>query len=104
MLFSTSLVALILSPRRLQITNTKVRRSPQVGIHSFLLLFLIKTTEIAIEISVALRLRGMLLTLLHVYIIAPIHNMRIDVSHYRACGQVEPETIGDRTRRPDLSL
>ena len=26
MLFSTSLVALILSPRRLQITNTKVRR------------------------------------------------------------------------------
>lgn len=27
MLFSTSLVALILSPRRLQITNTKVRRS-----------------------------------------------------------------------------
>ena len=28
MLFSTSLVALILSPRRLQITNTKVRRFP----------------------------------------------------------------------------
>ena len=28
MLFSTSLVALILSPRRLQITNTKVRRIP----------------------------------------------------------------------------
>lgn len=28
MLFSTSLVALILSPRRLQITNTKVRRTP----------------------------------------------------------------------------
>lgn len=31
MLFSTSLVALILSPRRLQITNTKVRSSPLLG-------------------------------------------------------------------------
>lgn len=31
MLFSTSLVALILSPRRLQITNTKVRSSLLLG-------------------------------------------------------------------------
>lgn len=31
MLFSTSLVALILSPRRLQITNTKVRQPVESG-------------------------------------------------------------------------
>jgi hypothetical protein len=33
MLFSTSLVALILSPRRLQITNTKVRSEPVLARH-----------------------------------------------------------------------
>ena len=31
MLFSTPLVSLILSPRRLQITNTKVSRRPLIG-------------------------------------------------------------------------
>lgn len=35
---------------------------------------------------------------------APIHNMRIDIPDYRACGQAQSETAGDRARRPDLSL
>lgn len=37
-------------------------------------------------------------------LIAPIYNMRIDIPDYRACSQAEPETAGDRARRPDLSL
>lgn len=30
--------------------------------------------------------------------------MRIDIPDYRACGQAESETTGDRARRSDLSL
>lgn len=38
------------------------------------------------------------------HIIAPIHNMRINIPDHCAGCQVEPETTGDRARRSNLSL
>lgn len=73
MLFSTSLVALILSPRRLQITNTKVS---------------------------AQKPRSMVLVMRRLVLIinpATIYHLRVDLSHYRISGEVEPETTCDST-------
>ena len=36
--------------------------------------------------------------------IAPIYDMRVDLSHHRASGEAEPETACDRARGSDLSL
>lgn len=76
MLFSTSLVALILSPRRLQITNTKVRYSSFVPE-----LYMIMLTEAA-----------------------AIYHMRVDISNDRTGGQAESETTCHSARRLHLSI
>lgn len=112
MLFSTSLVALILSPRRLHITNTKVRRHPLrklVGLcdchvewrgeeeagHCMLLGLLNCLTDFMTHVDTAC---------LHLLNIAPIYNMRIDVPDHRPSGQAEPKTARHRSRGSDLYL
>lgn len=92
MLFSTSLVALILSPRRLQITNTKVRRVSEW-------IYLLDSCA-----GLMKGRSGLSTVNAFVYFIAPIYNMRIDFSNDRAGSQTEPEATGDRVRRSDLSL
>lgn len=112
MLFSTSLVALILSPRRLHITNTKVRRHPlrkHVGLCDFQVE---GKGEEETRNCMMLGLLGCLpyfVTLvdtacLRLLNIAPIHDMRIDVPYHRPSGQAEPKTARDRARGPDLYL
>jgi hypothetical protein len=70
MLFSTSLVALILSPRRLQIQNTKVGKST-----SFM-------ADGPWKLSTCIGLT---------FDIATMHNMRVDVPHDGSGGQAESQ-------------
>lgn len=69
MLFSTSLVALILSPRRLQIQNTKV---------CHIIWTLMSRWSFQIDMELMFEL-------------ATMHNMRVNISNYSACGEAEPQ-------------
>lgn len=86
MLFSTSLVALILSPRRLQITNTKVCQS------------------IRAAGQILLRVNKVIALITIVLFTAPMHNMRIDFPNYSPLCEAESQTPGDRVGRSDLPL
>lgn len=77
MLFSTSLVALILSPRRLQITNTKVSFRRPIPSVCFV------WTD---------------------FVPATIHDMRVDLSHHGAGRQVEPNAPSHCPGGPNISL
>ena len=79
MLFSTSLVALILSPRRLQISNTKVRLDAR---SKAFICFVFQRLQFT----------------------AAINNMRAHFSDYDTSCTVKSQTLGHHPRGPDLSI
>ena len=80
MLFSTSLVAIILSPRQLRITNTKVRTSQM----NFVMVFKIKELTLGGASTEA------------------IYNMRAHLPNQRACSPAQQETVDRRSRGTDI--
>ena len=97
MLFSTSLVALILSPRRLQITNTKVRY------HVCRLWGIFSCCEKA-RIVAGLRTLKDRADVPFPFSPETLSHMRTHVFNHCACSTIEPQETGGRTRRFYLSI